>query len=92
MRFFILILTGIFAVFQYDFWFGKNGYMDYQQISQKIAENRAENEKLLHRNQLIAAEIKGLVKDFQSIEERARMNHDLVKADEVFYHIVKENK
>ncbi|OOF69928.1 cell division protein FtsB [Rodentibacter caecimuris] len=92
MRFFIAILTGILLLFQYDLWFGKNGYFDHQQISQKIIENRAENEKLLHRNQLIAAEIKGLVKDFESIEERARMNHNLVKADEVFYHIVRENK
>ena len=31
-------------------------------------------------------------KGFESIEERARMQHGMVKENEVFYHIVKENK
>ncbi len=41
---------------------------------------------------MISAEIQGLTKGFESIEERARMNHDMVKPNEVFYHIVKEHK
>ena len=41
---------------------------------------------------MISAEIQGLTKGFESIEERARMGHDMVKPNEVFYHIVKENK
>ena len=55
-------------------------------------ENKAENEKLSQRNQMISAEIQGLTKGFESIEERARMGHDMVKPNEVFYHIVKEHK
>jgi len=78
MRLFIGILVGILVLFQYDLWFGKNGYFDYKDVAAQIKENKAENEKL--------------TKGFESIEERARMSHDMVKPNEVFYHIVKEHK
>ena len=92
MRIFIAILVGVLALFQYDLWFGKNGYFAYKSVSAQIVENKAENEKLVQRNQMVSAEIQGLTKGFESIEERARMQHDMVKENEVFYHIVKENK
>lgn len=92
MKLFIAILIGVLALFQYDLWFGKNGYLDYKEVSKQIVENKAENEKLVQRNQMISAEIQGLTKGFESIEERARMQHDMVKENETFYHIVKEHK
>ena len=92
MRLFILILFAVLALFQYDLWFGRNGFFDYRDTAAKIVENQAENEKLSQRNQRINAEIQGLTKGFEAIEERARMQHGMVKENEVFYHIVKENK
>ena len=32
MRLFIGILVGILVLFQYDLWFGKNGYFDYKDV------------------------------------------------------------
>ena len=93
MRLFIGILVGILVLFQYDLWFGKNGYFDYKDVAAQIKENKAENEKALTKKvKVISAEIQGLTKGFESIEERARMSHDMVKPNEVFYHIVKEHK
>lgn len=92
MQLLILILFAILALFQYDLWFGRNGFWDYRETAVKIVENHAENEKLSQRNQRINAEIQGLTKGFESIEERARMQHGMVKENEVFYHIAKENK
>ena len=57
MRLFIGILVGILVLFQYDLWFGKNGYFDYKDVEAQIKENKAENEKLSQRNQMISAEI-----------------------------------
>lgn len=91
MRLFILILFAVLALFQYDLWFGRNGYFDYLAVSEQILENQAENEKLSQRNQMVNAEIQGLTKGFAAIEERARMQHNMVKDNEVFYHIVKES-
>ena len=35
---------GILVLFQYDLWFGKNGYFDYKDVEAQIKENKAENE------------------------------------------------
>ena len=79
-------------LFQYDFWFGKNGYTDYKNTTKEIAVHQQENEKLSQRNQIIAAEIKDLKEGVDAIEERARLQHEMVKPNETFYHIVKEHK
>ena len=42
MRLFIGILVGILVLFQYDLWFGKNGYFDYKDVAAQIKENKAE--------------------------------------------------
>ena len=92
MRLFISILIAVLALFQYDFWFGKNGYLDYQNTTAEIAQHKQENQQLSQRNQIIAAEIKDLKEGVDAIEERARSQHEMVKPNEVFYHIVKEHK
>ena len=58
MRLFISLLIAVLLLFQYDFWFGKNGYLDYQATTKEIAVHQQENERLSQRNQIIAAEIK----------------------------------
>ena len=60
MRLLILLLLGVLTLFQYDFWFGKNGYLDYKETEQEISQHKAENAKLSQRNQVVAAEIKDL--------------------------------
>ncbi|HBO39213.1 MAG TPA: cell division protein FtsB [Pasteurellaceae bacterium] len=92
MRLFILLLVAVLLLFQYGFWFGKNGYMDYQEAAQEISQRKEENAKLSQRNQTIAAEIKDLKEGVDAIQERARLQYELVKPNETFYRIVKENK
>ena len=90
MRLFILSLIAVLAMFQYDFWFGNNGYLDYQETSAEIERQKIENAKLSQRNQTIAAEIKDLKEGVEAIQERARLQYELVKPNETFYRIVKE--
>lgn len=92
MRLLTIILISFLLLFQYDFWFGKNGYLDYKNTEQEIALRQQENEKLTQRNQVIAAEIKDLKEGVDAIEERARLQYEMVKSNEVFYRIVKEHK
>lgn len=88
MRLFILILLAVLVVFQYDFWFGKNGYMDYKTVQQEIETHKAENVKLSQRNQVIIAEIKDLKEGFNAAQERARWQYELIKPNETFYRII----
>ena len=92
MRLLILLLLGVLTLFQYDFWFGKNGYFDYKNTEQEISLHKAENAQLSQRNQTIAAEIKDLKEGVEAIQERARLQYELVKPNETFYRIVKESK
>lgn len=92
MRLFILLLTCVLALFQYAFWFGKNGYVDYKNTEQEIAVRKEENAKLSNRNQIVRAEIKDLKDGVEAIQERARLEYELVKPNETFYRIVKDSK
>ncbi|EIJ69176.1 cell division protein FtsB [Pasteurella bettyae] len=92
MRLLILTLTVVLLLFQYDFWFGKNGYLDYKETASEIAVHKEENTKLSQRNQVVAAEIKDLREGVDAIQERARLQYELVKPNETFYRISKENK
>ncbi|WP_386695366.1 cell division protein FtsB [Lonepinella sp. MS14435] len=91
MRLLTILLIAVLMLFQYDFWFGKNGYFDNQQTTEEIAQKKEENMKLLQRNQVISAEIKDLKDGVNAIQERARQQYEMVKPNETFYRIVKEN-
>ncbi|WP_386688643.1 cell division protein FtsB [Lonepinella sp. MS14437] len=91
MRLLTILLIAVLMLFQYDFWFGKNGYFDNQQTTEEIALKKEENMKLLQRNQVISAEIKDLKDGVNAIQERARQQYEMVKPNETFYRIVKEN-
>ncbi|MDO4430998.1 MAG: cell division protein FtsB [Lonepinella koalarum] len=90
MRLFILILLVVLAVFQYDLWLGKNGYMDYKTVQQEIETHKAENIKLSQRNQVVIAEINDLKDGFNAAQERARWQYELIKPNETFYRIINE--
>lgn len=92
MRILLLCLVLLLGLFQYQFWFDKNGYMDYQNVRAKIAVSKQENEVLSQKNQVVAAEIKDLKQGVDAIEEGARYQHNMVKPNETFYQIVKGSK
>lgn len=91
MRLLIVFLAFLLIHFQYLFWFGENGYLDYQKAETTVVELSERHNKLDTRNKMITAEIQNLQQGLEALEERARMQLEMVKPNERFYRIIPKN-
>jgi len=88
MKIFTTILVVLFVLLQQRLWFGKNSWPDYVTLKQEIISQTEANQALEHKNQLQYREIADLKDGLAAIEERARNQLGLVKADEDFFRII----
>lgn len=88
LRLAALILLLLFAALQIHLWTGQGGMLDSWRMGQRVAEQKAENERLRLRNDRLAAEVRDLKEGDEAIEERARSELGLIRPGEVFYQVV----
>jgi len=88
MKFFTTILVVLLILLQQRLWFGKNSWPDYVTLKQEIVSQTKANQTLEHDNQLQYREIADLKDGLAAIEERARNQLGLVKANEDFFRII----
>ena len=78
---FALLLAGV----QYRLWLGDGGLAEVSRLKEQIAEQQAENERLLERNRVMEAEVMELKQGMETVEERARHELGMIKAGETLY-------
>lgn len=88
MRWLIALLVLLLLVLQYRLWFGENGARQVMDLHARIAEQEAENQRLIERNDALAAEVDDLKSGLVAIEERARAELGMIQEGETFHQVV----
>lgn len=81
---FLLMLVGL----QAKWWFGQGGLSENWRLQKAIEVQIEKNHALHSRNHTLAAEVRDLKVGTEALEERARNEFGLVRADEEFYQVV----
>ena len=92
MRLLGAILVGLIVLIQYPLWLGKGGWLTAWRLENKLDTEKAKNARLEVRNAALAAEVRDLKQGTEAIEERARSEMGMVRADEVFFQFVPDKK
>ena len=82
-------LIVLLALLQYRLWFGNANLFEVSHLKDRKNARIIENNELQERNRSLSAEVADLKHGLEAIEERARSEMGMVKADETFYQIVK---
>lgn len=88
----IVLLLLLLILLQYKLWFEPGGILQMLNLKHKIATQTEKNQDLSQRNQKLMAKVEDLKRGNQVIESHARHDLGMVKKDETYYQIVKEDQ
>ena len=88
MRALNITLLAVLAVLQYRLWLGDGSVSEIMVTNAKIEQQNKVNAVMVGRNARLAADVIGLHEGHESIEEYARAELGLIKADETFFLVV----
>ncbi|MEW5768962.1 MAG: cell division protein FtsB [Pseudomonadota bacterium] len=82
------VLAALILLLQYPLWVGKGSWLRVWELERDIAAQKTANQALETRNIQLAAEAQDLHSGYDALEERARYELGMVRADEVFFHVM----
>ncbi len=85
MRLLAVVLASLLLAIQWPLWFGRGGWLRVAELQRQLDTQRAANGALQARNEALAAEIHSLQQGGEAVEERARNDLHLMRADETFF-------
>ncbi|HEX9208267.1 MAG TPA: cell division protein FtsB [Steroidobacteraceae bacterium] len=88
LRIVAALLLAALLVLQYRIWASPGGMREVWRLEKAIELQVEENRRLGDRNRTLAAEVRDLKEGKQAIEERARTDLGMVKANETFFQVV----
>lgn len=92
MKVLSFILVVLIALLQYPLWVGKGSWLKVWKFDQQVVTQHEINQKVQIRNAALDAEVRDLKQGSDAIEERARSELGMIKKDEIFFHVLEENK
>lgn len=85
-----VILLGLLIFLQLRLWFQPGGIVDMMRLKKQLAIELQTNDNLRKRNQALLLQVKGIQKNQDAIETRARQELGMIKKGETFYQVVNE--
>ena len=82
------MLVLLIGILQYRFWLGKGNIFEIVHLNKTLHLQNEDLKKLEIRNKMLKAEVKALKTNSKAFEERARLEHGMIKKDETFCLIV----
>lgn len=86
------VLLVLFGCLQYRLWEGDGSIQDVIRLSKAIQSETTEIEKLNARNKQLLLEVQAIKAYPETLEERARFEHGMIRQGETFYLILDPNR
>jgi cell division protein FtsB len=83
-----LILVILLGFLQYKLWIGSGSLTEVRHLEEARLNLLKKNAELTERNESLAAEVMDLKHGKEAVEERARSEMGMIKANETFYQII----
>jgi cell division protein FtsB len=87
----LTLLAVLLLALQVRLWFGDGSLMHAHHLDIQVQEQQIENQRLVERNTLMAAEVDDLKQGMEAVEEIARKDLGMVKENETYF-IFRESK
>jgi cell division protein FtsB len=84
-----IVLFALLAMVQAQLWFGPGSLPHVSELRQELARQKQANEEARRRMEQLSAEVNDLKEGLNMVEERARHELGMVKANEIFVQIAK---
>jgi cell division protein FtsB len=88
MRIVIYSMLLLLLAIQYPLWLGKGGWLKVYEMERQLELQQAKNSLLSLRNAKLTGDVKDLKDGTSAIEERARVEHGMIKDGEFFVQIL----
>ena len=87
VRLITLLLATLLVLVQAELWFGNSGMPRVMQLQTKLKAQNEANDLASKRNEQLQAEVLDLREGLEMVEEKARYELGMVKADEILVQI-----
>lgn len=92
MRFIVYGLLILLVAIQYPLWIGKGGWLYVYQLDKEVKVLADSNKELEIRNAKISGDVQDLKQGTKGVEERARLEHGMVKDNEILVKVLKPDE
>lgn len=92
MRLITLALVALLLLIQYPLWLGKGGWLTVGEMESQLEASRVHTEQLKARNAKLESEVHDLKDGLGAVEERARYELGMIKANEIFVQVLRKDE